>query len=355
MVILQLIDVKNPNGNGVIGAFKNYVKYEKKYCNIGVYNLGSIESKKAIDESIPFFSIYDFNSISCLPTPFNNPDLVVFNEVYKKKYLKIYKECLNKHIPYVIVPHGCLVKKAQSHKKLKKVIGNILFFNKFIKRSIAIQYLNEFEKESSIIKKHYSFISGNGIEINSKFNQYKTKNFIYIGRYDVRIKGLDLIVKTVSQCKNWFEKNNVIIELYGRNSANGYTKLRKLINSKNVSNIVRMNDAVYNDQKEEILLNSYAFIQTSRHEGQPMGIMEALSYGVPCIVTYGTNFGSFVNENKCGIGVHFNSVKLFEAIKKMYEDETFRNECSKNAKKSISKYDWELVIKDCISQYKKLL
>ena len=58
----------------------------------------------------------DYATISELPEPFNNPDLVVFEEVYKLEYIKLYNECLRKKIPYVVIPHGCLVEIEQRNK-----------------------------------------------------------------------------------------------------------------------------------------------------------------------------------------------------------------------------------------------
>ena len=112
---------------------------------------------------------------------------------------------------------------------------------------------------------------------------------------------------------------------------------------------------IYDEEKERVLLRAYAFIQVSRHEGQPMGIMEALSYGLPCIVTYGTSFGEYINKNNCGIGINFDENELFGAIKKMIEDRDFRDTCAKNAKMIEREYDWEKVIGLCLNKYKELI
>ena len=42
-----------------------------------------------------------------------------------------------------------MTKQAQNKRKLKKIIGNLLFFNKFIRGAAAIQYLTEEEKIES--------------------------------------------------------------------------------------------------------------------------------------------------------------------------------------------------------------
>lgn len=348
MKVLHITSVTHPEGNGVAVAVCNYYKYEKKYIDVAIYN---VESNIINDDYS--FNFSEYNSISSLPKGFNKPDIVIFNEVYKKKYLELYKECINNNIPYIIIPHGCLTKKSQNHKLLKKVIANYLFFNKFIYNSNAIQFLNEAEKEESVFN-HNNFISGNGIFVPQKSNKYVNKDYVYIGRYDIKVKGLDLLVKTVINNRNWFVENNVKIKLFGRDSCNGYKKIKKMINRNNISDILILNGPIYGYEKEKVLLESYAFIQVSRHEGQPMGIMEALSYKIPCIVTYGTSFGNYVNNNRCGIGINFDSSELFLAIKKIFENEKLRNSFSLNASVIEKEYNWDHIIKDCINEYKKL-
>ena len=352
--VLHILDVKNPLCNGVATAVKDYIRNESGYADVALYSLGS-EAQN--DRSSHIFESKKYNNIKSLPGGFSSPDIVVFNEIYKKKYIKLYKECLKNNIPYIIIPHGCLVKEAQSKKYLKKKIANVLLFRAFIEHASAIQFLNEIERNNSISINKKTIISGNGIDIKKKKNHFNAciKNIIYIGRYDVKTKGLDLIINTCMKNAEWFRTNNVAINLYGRDSTNTRKELALIVERDGISDIVKVNDAVYDIEKESVLLNSYAFIQTSRHEGQPMGVLEALSYGLPCIVTFGTSFGDYVNNNKCGIGISFDEDELFEAVKKITEDEKLRNMYSRNSKIIEAYYEWHEVSRKCIEEYKELI
>ena len=86
-----------------------------------------------------------------------------------------------------------------------------------------------------------------------------------------------------------------------------------------------------------------------------MGIIEALACGLPCIVTYGTTLGNFVNDNKCGIGVEFNEDEVFEAVKSVYDNLEMRNDFSENSINVVNKnFDWDCIIEKLIKDYKKL-
>ena len=148
MKILQISSIKNASSNGVVVALTSYLKYENKYADVALYNVNT----NIIVDNVNCYSSVDYKTISSLPNGFNSPDIVVFNEVYKKEYIKLYKECLKNNIPYVIIPHGCLVKLAQKKKYLKKKIGNLVLFNRFIKKSNAVQYLNNEEYINSVFK-----------------------------------------------------------------------------------------------------------------------------------------------------------------------------------------------------------
>ena len=354
MVILHVTSIAHPEGNGVAVAVSNYVKYENKDNDVALFNLEGNLNNSNCDN----YNYKEYKKINELPEPFCNPDIIVFNEVYKPKYIELYKECLMRKIKYVIIPHGCLVRESQKKRKIKKFIGNTLLFNKFIYNANAIQFLNESEKNNSNFKYKKAIIAGNGVEKPSykNSNDGNNKNIVFIGRYNIRIKGLDLICNLCEKNKKWFMDNNVKIILYGRDTLNNLVELKQIVKTKELNEIIIVNDAVYGKEKEQVLKDAYAFIQCSRHEGQPMGILEALSVGLPCIVTYGTSLGEFINENKCGIACNFDSNEVFNAICSIIEDDKKRKVFSKNSFISTNKYFcWENVIKETLNEYKKIL
>ena len=96
-------------------AVNNYIKYENKTEKVALYCLNDIIGNTSCD----IYTFNDYNCISSLPDPFCHPDLVIFNEVYKLKYIKLYRECLKRNLKYIVIPHGCLVYEAQKKHKLK--------------------------------------------------------------------------------------------------------------------------------------------------------------------------------------------------------------------------------------------
>ena len=350
MVIIHIANIDKKIIGGVQTAVPLMIKGQSKYANVAFINIHGDAFKNI--EMIDYNEKFD---IANFPYPFNRPDIIVFHEIYRFQYIKIYKKLVRLSIPYVIIPHGCLSKKAQSKKFFKKFIANILFFNKFIKNAIAIQYLSQNERKLSIYANKKFFISGNAIG-KSKIKKNNFSNdcikFVYIGRLDIWIKGLDLLLKAIEKNKDIFCQKKVSFDIYGPNCNHSRDKLKKKVDKLKLSNLVFLHKEVFYEQKEEALLLADCFIQTSRTEGLPLGLIEALGYGIPCIITKGTGLADIVekygagyccetNVNSISIGINC-FIDNYKNVKNMSEasinlvDETF--DLNKITKKMVDTY-----------------
>ena len=72
------------------------------------------------------------------------------------------------------------------------------------------------------------------------------------------------------------------------------------IEENEVSDILMVKEGVFGVEKESVLRNADFFIMTSRYEGMPMSMIEAMSYGVPCFATKGTNLADEIREWDAG-------------------------------------------------------
>ena len=193
MNILHIAYISNNKANGVSVVVPKYVEEQAKYEDLALLNLSNYSISEEY-ENAKIFNIPNANSIKLLDEPFNNPDLVIFHEVYRYPYIKIYKELNEKKIPYIIIPHGSLNKKVQRKNIIKKKIGNIVFFKRFVKYANKVQFLSNREKSMSIKYNKNSYVLGNGICINENIKKIKKDReifkYIYIGRFDIKVKDI---------------------------------------------------------------------------------------------------------------------------------------------------------------------
>ncbi len=353
MIILHIAYLTKDLFWGVNVAVPQHIRAQREFAEVGFINVNNIN----IDTIERQFEYTKDNILDSLPKPFCTPDIVVFHEVYRPPFIHIYKELNRKGIPYVIIPHGCLTDDAQHSKRLKKVTANILIFNKFIRSARAVQCVSEQEKDRISIK-CCKFVGSNGVDepriTKMEFNQSSVR-FVNICRIDIKIKGFDLLLDAIVKKKDFLRKCNAEFCIVGATEGDDSKELKRMIEESGVSDLVKVHAAVTGREKEEMLLNSDIYIMTSRTEGMPMGLLEALNYGVPCLVTRGASVKDLVESNNVGWGCETNSDSISEAIQLSIQGRDKWPEKSDNAKDLLrNEFRWNIVAAKTIEKYKEL-
>ncbi|MBO4854138.1 MAG: glycosyltransferase [Oscillospiraceae bacterium] len=281
---------------GVNVAVKAFLRSQSAGNRCALWNLAPTHAQGVETEFL-----YDrFNDLTKLPAPFDRPDLVIFHEIYRPAFLQICRRTRQEKIPYIIIPHGGLTGRAQSVKRVKKWVANHLLFNRFVRGAEGIQYLSERERQESRPKEK-AFLGTNGIDAvhpKERWND-RISRIVYIGRLDIYIKGIDLLLQAIRTAKASFA-GGCRVSLYGPDEDGAHEAIRQMIREMDLDEIVAVYPPVSGTEKERILTEADCFIQTSRSEGMSMGILEALSYGLPCILTEGTSMKENLDDYDAG-------------------------------------------------------
>ena len=297
-----------------------------------------------------YHNVYDFGGsllLDKLPDPFKRPDLVVFEGFYYLEHVLFSRQLTKRNIPYIIVPRCSLTSNAFRNgswiKFLKKKIAHLLFFNRFVDKSLAIQYLTEQERiDSEEHFKHKSFIIPNGFDIpeNKKESFSKGIKAVFIGRQDMFQKGLDILLYSIANVKDDLTEAGFHLDIYGPPRFD-YKKVSSLIKSLGLDHLITNQEkGVGGKQKEEVLLNSDLFVLTSRFEGHPMGLIEALSYGLPVLITRGANMYDEVNDTQSGFVCETDIDSVTSALKRVIAERDKFGEYGENARELAKEYDW---------------
>lgn len=183
-------------------------------------------------------------------------------------------------------------------------------------------------------------------EIPNKISKLEQKNILTVGRLEIG-KRNDSIIKAFSKIENkeW--------KLYILGDGKEMNSLSNLIKELKLEDRVFLEGYKTKEQIEEYMLKSSLFLMASETEGLPMVLLEAMSYGIPCIAyetASGTNdiisndINGYVIKNR-------NEKEYLEQINKVINNESLRKKLGENAKETSRKFSKEEIKKI----YKKII
>ena len=280
-----------------------------------------------------------------------NPDLIIVCDNGLKAFTIPF--ILKTKIPIIFECHGSKFVEENFKKgtllsekfaKIKSTYKNFgaTKFNKFV--ALSSESLKEWGIDNAVV-------IPNPLWIESPLSaELHAKKVIAVARHSFE-KGLDRLLliwqKIIENHPDW------ILEIYGK--SNGNDSLQLLANSLNLTKNIVFCEPVKNI--EDKYLEASIYLMTSRSEGFPMVLMEAMAMGLPC-VAYDCPVGprAIIINNENGFLVEDGNIQSFvQKIELLIENEELRIQMGQNAKKSVAKYDLETIMQLWKSLFESLV
>lgn len=359
MKILHLTGSMLSKRSGITGVLLNLPLEQNK--------IAGVESRVVIVDNVLEGEYPDYIksiSIKELADFLDNyhPDLIIIHDFYVPNYRKISRIIRKKHIPYFLEPHGAFGRFAMKKSHFKKVLANNTYFRELIKKASGIVFTTKREREDSVYHNKVETIIENGIQKSIVENSIKNANknyndpvFYFMGRFKIFHKGLDYMLDAL----DILNKGNVKINfnIYGTSEPNEIEYVETRV--KALTNInVKCCGTVYGPARDDVLNNqNNILVLTSRYEGSPLAVLDALSYGNPAVVTPGTNVSKQVVDNQLGWETPLEAQAIADTILIALEDYLKNGlEYVKRTREFVlNNFTWEKMGQKSIEEYKKLL
>lgn len=269
------------------------------------------------------------------------------------------------NIPYIITPHGMLVKELIRRKsRLLKLAWIHLIERHNLEHASSIHMTSKREvDEASRFGFHLPsvFVVPNGVDFQSS-NRYeegvsasirkvlkKTPFLLFLGRVSWE-KGLDRLIPALSNIPD------VHLIIAGNDEENYRTVLEPLADKFDVKNRITFTGPVYGADKTALLRHAAIVVLPSYSENFGIVVMEAMAAGRPVVVTPEVGLADTVQETGAGLVVEGKSEKLGEAIKSLLSKPTELEQMGKRGRKAVEdNFTWDAVARKMEMEYYQIL
>ena len=289
------------------------------------------------------------------------PDLVVIHDFYYYQYAIIGYWLKIMHIPFVQEPHGAFGRQAMKKSRLKKWVANSTIFRILIKGSAGFIFTNEGEKNDSAYKKKHVYVIPNGVEESAvdplpqkSYHMDDEPIFYFLGRYDINHKGLDYLFDALDVIDTLGMR--IKVNMYGVGSEEEVSFVhRRIARYNNIE--IGDRGTIYDEEKINALRKANILLLTSRYEGSPMTILDALSYGNPCLVTPGTNVADEIERNNLGWKTELKAEAIADCMLKARENykrnyAVYYDRCRNYV---LENFLWDKIARKSVKVYKDII
>ncbi len=254
-------------------------------------------------------------------------------------------------IQFVFTPHGAYNYIAMQRSFWLKKIYFHLFEKKILLKTKKIHCIGKSEVSglASLFSVSKSILLPYGYESYKEIHPSKVVNkniiFGFIGRLDVYTKGLDTLIEAFETLIT----KNPGAQLWIVGDSKEKKELELKIRAKKMEGNVSLLGSKFGAEKDQLLTKIDVFVHPSRNEGLPLSVIEAASFGKPCVVTDATNIGDLIMQYRAGETIYNQSSQELEmamsALTAIWRNPVAFSILQQNAIMMIKEnYNWKRII-----------
>ncbi len=258
-----------------------------------------------------------------------------------RRYAPLLGDLHRAGVPYVLTSHGQLNFRSALHGFKKFVYLN--FVNRDLRKAAGLHILTTTaERRLNLLMPGYSglrLIQGNLVQRPNLAvlpagarSDYGIPPdafvLIFLGRLDVRVKGLDLVVKALSRLPS----DRYWLVLVGPDWEGGKAELERLAGRLGCQTRIRFTGPAYGDKKWSLLQMADLFVSPSRWEAFNLAQAEAMVAGLPVVTSTQVSLAPDLREAEAALLVPPAAEPLAKAITTLEADPELRRALGTRAK-----------------------
>lgn len=259
-----------------------------------LFNTDISAYKRIFNRFVPSTLQFDYSKDGYKFLTDSNPGLVVVNQGGNTGGIDLMEYCINNNLKFVTISQAANEAKWPSdnlNKRLSIALPKAIMNYYVSKANIHLTEIQVSQKieNSKVIFNPFNVDYNNEIKYPEPAENYFLAN---VARHEIFAKGQDILFQVLNE-KKWRERN-LAVNLYGKGE-HTYS-INKL---KNYYKLDRINIAGHIDP-EIIWKQNQALILTSRYEGLPLALVEAMLCGRTGIVTDVSGNPEIIIDNENG-------------------------------------------------------
>ena len=287
-------------------------------------------------------------------------DLVHIHAIWSPILHKVSNWAHGTNVPIVWSPHGMLTPWAMNNKRLKKLLGWMLYQKRDLAKAALIHVTASSEEEDikrlGLANKCLIAPLGVEIEVGARHDEPNAgkKTLLFVSRVQ-RKKGLLNLVKAWASLPSQI-RANWRVRIVGPDQEGHEAEVKAECERLGVADDWLFIGPRYGEDLHGEYANADVFVLPTHSENFGSVVIEALSHGVPVVTTKGAPW-SELEERHCGWWIDIGVEPLTDALKAtMSLDEVQRREMGARGRALVEeKYTWNAVVKAMVKGYEEVL
>lgn len=281
-------------------------------------------------------------------------DIVIVHSLYLFHDFVAATLCRRMRVPYLVLPHGSLEPYIYRQHRWRKAVAEVLFNNRLLRNSAGILFTSALEKT---LGEQYTFgtkgfVVRLGIDLadyqpvtppgsfRARYPETQGRRIIlFLSRLDPK-KGLDILIESFS--KVLAVQSDIHLVIAGPDFGIE-TQIRAWLETKNLMGRVTFTGMITSQDKLALLQDADVFVLPSHSENFGIGVVEAMHFGMPVLVSDQVNLWLDVVEAGAGLAAPCNPQAFADILSQVLSDRDLARDMGRRGQALVQdKFTWDV-------------